>query len=141
MMIYPIDLSDLNRKYVVIMKPDSSVDYILESFIKKAKVDPNKYAGQMLKGIISNFFVECEDMQYIFEKYYSKEYDKFEDYLYKKILIDKDEIDFLMSKSSDKERLYYVDLRNAVSNNDEHLFSYEKEDLLEKINYILEDIS
>jgi len=141
MMIYPIDLSDFSRKYVVIKKTNLSVDYILESFLKKAKADSNKYAGQMLKNIVSNFFVECEDMLYIFEKYYSKEYDKFEDYLYKNMLIDRDEIEFLMSKSSEEEKLYYVDLRNAVTNNDENLFRYEKENFLEKINNILEDIS
>lgn len=141
MMIYPIDLSDFNRKYVVIKKTNLSVDNILESFLKKAKINPNKYAGQMLRNIVLNFFTECEDMLYIFEKYYSKEYDNFEDYLYKNMLIDRDEIEFLVSKNSEEERLYYVDLRNAVTNNDENLFRYEEVNFLEKINNILEDIS
>lgn len=140
MMIYPIDLSDFNRKYVVIKKTNLSVDNIIESFQKKSKVNPNKYAGQMLGNIVSNFFIECEDMLYIFEKYYSKEYDKFEDYLYKNMLIDRDEIEFLMTKSSEEEKLYYTDLRHAVTNNDENLFRYEEVNFLDKINNILEDI-
>ncbi len=140
MLIYPIDLYDFSRKYIILKNTDLSVDYIIKSFLEKSKVNPNKYAGKMLAKILLNFFNEYEDLQYIYEKYYFKEYDSFKDYLFKNILVDQEEIEYLFSKKIDNEKLYLVDLQHSVTNNDENLFRYEDVNFLEKINQKLEEI-
>ncbi|MBE6034144.1 MAG: hypothetical protein E7222_05530 [Clostridiales bacterium] len=140
MWIYPIDLYEFSRKYIVLKNTNLSVDSIIESFLEKSKVSPQKYAGKLLSSILLNFFNEYEDLQYIYERYFFKEYDTFEEYLLKNMLIDKDEIELLMSKKKIDEKLYFVDLRHAVTDNDENLFRYEEVNFLNKINMILEEI-
>lgn len=140
MLIYPIDLFEFSRKYIVLKKTDLSVDSIIQLFLEKAKVNPQKYAGKLLSNILRNFFNEYEDLQYIYERYYFKEYDTFGEYLFKNLLIDKNEIKFLMSKKKVGEKLYFVDLQHAVTDNDENLFRYEEVNFLYKINMILEEI-
>lgn len=139
-MIYPIDLFGFSRKYIVLKKIDLSVDSIIELFLEKAKVSQHKYAGKLLSNILLNFFNEYEDLQYMYEKYYFKEYDTFEEYLYKNLLLDKNEIEFLISKKRADEKLYFVDLQHAITNNDENLFRYKEVNFLDKINMILEGI-
>lgn len=140
MLIYPIDLFEFSRKYIVLKKIDLSVDSIIELFLEKAKINPQKYAGKLLSNILLNFFNEYGDLQYIYERYYFKEYDTFEEYLFKNLLLDKNEIEFLMSKKKVDEKLYFVDLQHAVTDNDENLFRYEEVSFLDKINMILEEI-
>lgn len=140
MQIYPIDLSGFSRKYIIIKNSNLSVDYIIESFLSKSKVNSQKYAGKMLSSILQNFFNEYVDLQYIYENYYVKEYDTYEEFLYKNMLIEKEEIENLFSWKSQDEKLYYVDLEHAVSNNNENLFRYEDVNFLEKINEKLREI-
>lgn len=140
MLIYPIDLYDFSRKYIVLKNVNLTVEYIVASFLDNSKVDPQKYAGKMLSDILLNFFNEYEDLQYIYENFYVKEYDSFGDYLFKNMLIDKEDIDYLFSQKSVDEKLYFVDLKNALTNNDENLFRYEDVNFLEKINEKLREI-
>ncbi len=140
MIIYPIDLNDFSRKYIVIKSPDMSLEYIIKQFLKLSGMDPAKYAGKLFSSILTNFFYEIEDLEHLYEKFYLLEYDSFEDYLYKKMLIDKEEIDFLIPNQKEGEKLYFADLGHTVSNNYENLFEYEEENLLLKINDVLEVI-
>ena len=43
MIIYPIDLNDFSRKYIVIKSPDMSLEYIIKQFLKLSGMDPAKY--------------------------------------------------------------------------------------------------
>ena len=140
MLIHPIDLYEFNRKYIVIWNTQSSVESIIDLFLEKAKVDPQKYAGQMLQRVIMNFLREYDDLQYIFEEYYQEEYADFEEYLYKNLLIEKEEVEFLVSMKKSDEKLCLVDLKFSIIDHESNLFSFEEEDLLLKINSILEEI-
>lgn len=141
MYLFSLDQSDFNRKYILLRNSELRTDYIISAFLEIAKVDPDKYAGKMLSGIISNFFIESEDLEHQYNNYYSKEYDSFEDYLFKNMLLDEDEISWLQSKLKSSEKMFYVDLRNLPTNNDSNLFDYEEEDFMGKINKILEEIA
>jgi len=140
MLIYPIDLDIMSRKYIVIKNVDLSVDHIVKSFLNLAKINPQKYAGKLMSNILLSFFNEIEDLQYSYEKYYIKEYDSFEEYLFKNLLIDRSKIEFLMSKKKMNEKLYFADLRHTATNDFENLFEYEEVNFLLKINKILEKI-
>ncbi len=140
MIIYPIDLNDFSKKYIVLKKPDMQLEYIINRFLNLSGICPEKYAGKLFSSILTNFFYEIEDIEYILNNFYYKEYDSLEDYLYKKMLIDKDEIGLLNSNQKEGEKLYYVNLEHTALNDYGNLFEYEKEDLLSKINDLLEVI-
>ena len=140
MLIYIVDLSDFVRKFIVLKKADIPLEYIIQEFLKKAKINPNKYAGNLFKSILTNFLNNIEDIEYNYERFYSLEYDSIEDYLNRKMLIEKEEIDYIFSHRKKGERIYYVDSENSRIGNYNSLFDYEEEDLLSKINNILEVI-
>ncbi|MDD3645139.1 MAG: hypothetical protein PHR19_06385 [Bacteroidales bacterium] len=122
------------------MREDLSLNSLTELFQEKAKVCPNKFAGQMLAGIISDFFCNYDDLDDMYTKYYQKEYDTFQEYLFKGLILDQDEIEFLLSRKKKNERLCFVDLKHAVNYREEHLFMHDEVNFLDKINAILEKI-
>ncbi len=140
MHIYPIDLNDFHKKYVVTAPRDLNLKKIIEEFSNLAKIDANKYAGKLLKNILEAFFSEVEDIKLIYKKYYAIEYDSVEAYMYKKMLMEKDEIEYIYSKLKKGETFYYTDLYYTSDPNYDNLFEYEDENLLLKINNLLERI-
>ncbi len=138
MHIYPIDLNDFHRKYVVTAPQDIKLKEIIDAFLIVAKMDSNKYAGKMFTSILEAFFSELEDIEVIYKNYYVREYDNVEEYMYKKMLMEIDEIDHIFSKVKDGEKIYFADLEYTSDRNYENLFDYADEDLLKKINNILE---
>ncbi|MEJ6950381.1 hypothetical protein [Natronospora cellulosivora (SeqCode)] len=140
MHIYPIDLNDFHKKYVVTAPEDLNINKIIEKFLNLAKIDINKYAGRLFKNILEAFFAEVEDIRMIYEKYYAMEYDSVEEYMYKKMLMEKEEIEYIYSKLKEGEIFYFTDLYYTSDPNYNNLFEYEDENLLLKINNLLERI-
>jgi len=140
MYIYPIDLYDFHRKYLVLKNEDIEVAHIIEEFQKISGLGSDKYAGNLFASILFNFFGEIEDVHEVYENYYSKEYQDLTEYLYKKMIVNYSEIDFIQKKMLCGEKIYFVDLENVSVNNYENLFEDENEDLLKKINNVLEKI-
>ena len=138
--IYPIDLNDFHRKYVVTAPQDLKLKEKIEGFLKAAKIDTNKYAGNLFSNILDAFFSEIEDIKVTYESYYIKEYDNVKEYMYKKMLMEHDEIEHILSKVKEGEKVYFTDLHYTSDNTYENLFDYEEEDLLMKINNLLERI-
>jgi len=140
MHIYPIDLNDFHKKYVVTSPQDLKLEEKIDEFLSAAKIDSNKYAGKLFANILEAFFGELEDIVVIYENYYVREYDNVKEYMYKKMLMEKDEIEYIFSKVKDGEKVYFTDLDHTSGNNYENLFEYEDENLLMKINNLLEMI-
>lgn len=138
MHIYPIDLYDFHKKYVVTAPQDLKLKEMIDKFLGAAKMDSNKYAGKLFASILEAFFGELEDIEVIYKNYYVKEYDNVEEYMYKKMLMEKDEIEYIFSKVKDREKVYFADLEHTSDSNYENLFDYEDDNLLMKINNILE---
>lgn len=140
MHIFPIDLNDYHRKYVITAPGDFNLKAMTEIFLRVSKIDPDKYAGKLLANLLEAFFGELEDVATIYESYYTREYECIEEYMYKKMLMETAEIEYIISKVKDGEKIYYTNLEYTSDNNYENLFDYEDQDLLAKINDILEVI-
>lgn len=140
MHIYPIDLNYLEKKYIVIAPQDLNLKELINTFLSKAKMDSNKYAGKLFTNILETFFGELEDISVIYESYYAREYVDIEEYMYKKMLMEKEEIKYAFSKVKEGEKIYSTDLNYTSENNYDNLFDYEDVNLLERINNILEMI-
>jgi len=138
MHIYPIDLNNFHKKHVIAAPPDLKLIEMIDKFLGAAKMDSNKYAGKLFANILEAFFGELEDIKVIYENYYVREYDNVEEYMYKKMLMEKGEIEYIFSKVKEEEKVYFTDLHYTSDNNYENLFEYEDENLLMKINNILE---
>lgn len=140
MHIYPIDLSDFHKKYVITAPQDLKIRDIIDKFLITAKVEPKKYAGMLFESILKAFLCEAENIELIYKGYYSKEYDNVEEYMYKKMLMEKGEIEYIFSIVKEGEKIYFSDLHYTSDNNYDNLFEYDDENLLMKINNILEMI-
>lgn len=140
MHIYPIDLNDFHKKYIVTAPRDLNLKAKIDEFLSAAKIDSNKYAGKLFANILEAFFGELEDTEVIYENYYVREYDNVKEYMYKKMLMEIGEIEYIFSKVKDGEKVYLTDLDYTSSNNYENLFQYEAKNLLMKINNLLEMI-
>lgn len=140
MYIYPIDLLDFHRKYVITAPQDLNLKEKLDEFLKEAKMNSRKYAGNLFTNILMAFFSEIEDIEMIYEKYYAREYNSVKEYMYKKMLMEENQIEYIFGKAKEGEKVYFTDLHYTSDNNYENLFEYEEEDLLMKINNLLEMI-
>lgn len=110
MHIYPIDLSDFSRKYVITAAQDFETTEIVDKFLKTAKLDPSRYAGTLFTNILESFLIEAENIELTYKRYYSREYDTVEEYMYKKMLMDKGEIEYVFNKVEEGEQIYFSDL-------------------------------
>lgn len=140
MYIYPIDLSDFHERYVVTAPQDIRIMDVLDKFLIIAKMDQNKYAGMLFSNILNAFLCEAENIELTYKNYYNREYDSMEEYMYKKMLMEKSEIKHILSKVKEGEQIYFSDLHYSSDSNYNNLFEYEGENLLIKINNVLEMI-
>lgn len=79
-------------------------------FLKKVKVKKNTFAGNLMERVYENLINEASDLLYEYERFYSREYESLEEFLYKKLLIDKDTIKLLLDNFSEEHYLYMGDL-------------------------------
>jgi hypothetical protein len=140
MHIYPIDLGDFHKKYVVTAPQDLNIGDIVDKFLITAKMDPKRYAGMLFENILKAFLYEAENIELTYKDYYGREYDNVEEYMYKKMLMEKSEIEYIFSRVKEGEKIYYSDLYYTSDNNYDNLFEYDDENLLMKMNTILEMI-
>lgn len=81
-----------------------------EEFLLKCKIRENSFASQLMLKIYYTLFNTHVDLELEYKKYYLKEYDKFESFLYNKYIINFDDIQYLTRNKKEKEKIYYIDL-------------------------------
>lgn len=134
--------SGINQKYIILANKNVEKNEIIKQFLSNSKLDSGKFAGKIFIEILSNFFGELEDIEETYEKYYSDEYATLSDYMYKSMLLNRDEIDFVFKNLKENEKIYFVDLVYISPEYHELILSpeYDKYELLKKINNVLEMI-
>jgi len=99
-----IQLNDYN--YILLINKDLTEG----EFLKKVKVKKNTFAGNLMERVYENLINEASDLLYEYERFYSREYASLGEFLYKKLLIDKDTINLLLDNFSEEHYLYMGDL-------------------------------
>ncbi len=140
MYIYEYENNSFERKFIVVRNPNKKTNYIIYRFLKVSLLERNKYAGKLFSSFLHDFLDEYEDLEHLYEKFHLNEYDSYRDYLYKYWLMDYEEIDYLLTKCINGQKLCFVDMRDAPSNNINNLLDHEEVDFLLRINNVLEGI-
>lgn len=109
-----------------------------ETFLRSSKVIQGSFSYNYLRKIFYGIFLNAEDLCGIYEEYYYDEYYDFYEFLYKKELLEKDDISIIRCELEKGLRL----LRLYISDNSYNLetFMEYEEDFLEKFNAMIQNI-
>lgn len=78
-------------------------------FLQMASIEKDGYAKDMFSRMYDNIFSELIDLEYEYQKYYSKEYDCFERFLYRKMYLDDEDIDKIIEiKKENSDYIVYL---------------------------------
>lgn len=106
-------------------------------FLLKCDVEENSFAADFMLRIYNTFFNLDIDLEDIYKKYYSEEYTGLEEFLYKKYLINIDDINLLRRNTREGEKSYYIDLLEKADYGISGIINGE---LIEKINNIIMEV-
>ena len=97
---------DFYRSILVINK-----NLTKDIFLGKAAVKESGFAKEMFSRMYDSIFSELIDLEREYEKYYSKEYEKFEVFLYKKYNLEAEGIEALMDlkAKNDDYKIYKME--------------------------------
>lgn len=106
-------------------------------FLLKCNVKENSFAADFMLRIYNTFFNLDIDLESIYIKYYSEEYTDLEEFLYKKYLINIEDIELLIRNTNEGEKIYYIDLLKKA---DYGISGLINDELIEKINNIVMEV-
>lgn len=90
-------------EYFIILEKD----YNEQTFLKRAKLKKNSFAWNLMRRIYRCLTSEVVNVIYEYKRYYAREYDTFEKFLYKKYNLDSEFIETLLGNLTGKNLLYF----------------------------------
>jgi hypothetical protein len=127
----------IEKKYFCIIDGEFNYDHLENKFIEKAYVRKNSFAYAYAKKIYKDIFSNANDLKKYYKEYYGEEYDDFTDFLYRKELLDYDDINKL-EVTGDKKTILRLNM-DINSYNMSTLFECE-DDMIEVFNKLLEGL-
>ena len=119
-------------RYFMKTPKDKTLSCIYKNIYKNNGMRKGSFADKYSNMIISEILNDSIDLDYTYRKYYFDEYNTFEEYLYKKELIDSDFIQLLSLEENTS--LWLLDIRSNYE-----LLSYdENNNLLDILNKMFE---
>lgn len=116
----------INGKYYLRIQRESKIEEILEHIIENTGMRKGSFADKYVVKIMTGILYGAVDQRVRYERYYSKEYISFKDYLYNKELIDRNTIETLALQEN--ETLFML----CLTDNDysiTNIIGYEDENL------------
>lgn len=130
-----ITISDVSNAYYLITPEGIMMNYLIETIFDNTGMRKGSFADQQIKKIFSSLFQGAVDLKHIYNKYYSKEYDSFREFLYQYKTFEYDFIDYV--SLSDGDTIW--ELRQKSLDGIEELIGYNNEKL-PLFNQFLEEI-
>jgi hypothetical protein len=104
-MILPVIARDSyrSRSFVVCLRVAVSEPV----FLRRAKVKPGTYAGNLISRLYDMIFRRSLEFKYDYRKYYAVEYNSFGEYLHKRFLFSPDDVNEISSQFSKSLQIIY----------------------------------
>ena len=137
MWYYPLRKSDMDYKYILIANKEFKFEVYLNKFIELSKVEQGQYGETLMERFFKAIAYNLIDLKREYNRYYKKEYETLQLFLYNKYLFSKDNIQ-LIDKfcTKDIDTIFYGNLTWNVDYNLAELLVRDTK-IVDKINYIL----
>lgn len=123
-------------RIIYVIRPTVN-EMIFSNFINEFKATPNSEYERLVKRIAKLLLYCGENLSYIYENFYSDEYDSFGSFLEIELDLESEKVKTILENCTNNQCLWRIDVADYETYNFITLFdgqTWEEESLLEKVN-------